>query len=164
MPAYAVCLAFVVLTTSLPGAYQTLYGYRATIQEGVAGRDSMVEENAQIFIEKANAIKEKVEDAFRTRTLYLRDDKTIHWVKDTYISYAASPIPVVYSGIATDTMTEADMIQRINESHAKYLYADMVEGNPAALFSSMLNGEEFEYETFYEITEENGALRLFKME
>lgn len=164
MPAYAVCLVFVILTTSLPGAYQTLYGYRATIQEGVAGRDSMVEENAQIFIEKANAIKEKDEDAFRTRTLYLRDDKTIHWVKDTYISYAASPIPVVYSGIATDTMTEADMIQRINESHAKYLYADTVEGNPAALFSSMLNGEEFEYETFYEITEENGALRLFKME
>ncbi len=164
VPAYGICLAFILLTTSLPGAYQTLYGYRTTLQEDIAGRDSMVEEDAQIFIEKANAIKEKDEDAFRTRTLYLRDDKTIHWIKDTYISYAASPIPVVYSGIATDTMTEADMIQRINESHAKYLYADSVEGNPGELFSGMLSGEEFEYETFYEITEENGALRLVKME
>lgn len=164
VPAYVICLAFVLLTTSLPGAYRTLYGYRATLQEDIVGRESMVEADARTFIEKANNLKEEDEALFKTRTLYLRDDKTIHWVKDTYISYAASPIPVVYSGIATDTMTEGDMVQRINESHAKYLYADRVEGNPAALFSGMLNGEEFEYETFYEIIEENGALQLVKIQ
>lgn len=164
VPAYAVCLAFVLFTTSLPGAYQTLYGYRETLQEDIAGRDSMVEADAHTFIEKANALKEKDGALFKTRTLYLRDDKTIHWIKDTYISYAASPIPVVYGGIATDTMIEADMVQRINESHAKYLYADKVEGNPGALFSGMLDGEDFEYETFYKIAEENGALRLVKIQ
>ena len=71
---------------------------------------------------------------------------------------------MVYGGIATDTMTEADMVKRINESHAKYLYADTVEGNPDDLFAGMLNGEAFEYETFYEIMEENGALRLRKIQ
>ena len=85
-------------------------------------------------------------------------------VKDTYISYEASPIPVVYSGIATDTLTEADMQKRIRESHAKYLYADRVEGNPDALFAGMLAGENFEYETFYEIIDTDGALRLVKIQ
>lgn len=163
LPAYGICLAFVLLTTSLPGAYRTLYGYRENLQEDIAGRASMVEEDARIFLEKANELKEKNEDIFETRILYLRDDKTIHWVKDTYISYEASPLPVVYGGIAADTMTEADMIQKIKESHAKYLYADTVEGNASTLFINMLNGENFEYETFYEIIEENGALRLVKI-
>lgn len=164
--AYGICLAFILLTTSMPGAYETLYGYRTDLQENIAGRDSMVEAEAHLFLEKANILKAESdnEDLFTTRTLYLRDDKTIHWVKDTYISYQASPIPVVYGGIATDTMTEADMERRIRESHAKYLYADTVEGNPAPLFAGMLNGTDFEYETFYEITEENGALRLLKIE
>ena len=165
MTAYGICFAFVVLTTSFPGAYQTLYGYRSSLEEEIAGRDSMVEEEAQLFMQKILQAKEQMqgEDIFKTRTLYLRDDHTIHWVKDTHISYAVSPVPVVYGGIATDTMTEPDMMQRIRESHADYLYADKVDGNPDALFAGMLSGEAFEYETFYRIIEENGVIRLQKL-
>ena len=61
-------------------------------------------------------------------------------------------------------MTEDDMVQRIKESHAKYLYADTVEGDPSMLFSNMLQGEKFSYETFYEIVEENGMITLVKIE
>ncbi len=165
MSAYGLCLAFVLVTTSFPGAYQTLYGYRTDLEKDIAGRDSMVEEDAKLFMQKVSQVKETMpeQDVLETRTLYLRDDHTIHWVKDTYISYAVSPVPVVYGGIATDTMTEADMVQRIKESHADYLYADKVEGNPNALFAGMLDGRDFEYETFYRIIEENGELRLQKM-
>ena len=92
--------------------------------------------------------------------MYLRDDKEIHWVKDTYISYEAAPAPVVYNGIATDTMTEADMLQKIEESHAAYVYADQVEGDPAPLFAGMMDGEEFQYETIYEIKKIDGAIKL----
>lgn len=163
---YGACLAFILLTTSLPGAYQTLYGYRETLAENLTGRADMIEADAQIFLEKAGRLKKEKADGeiFEKRTLYLRDDHVIHWIKDTYISYEASPIPVVYGGIATDTMTQADMEKRIRESHAKYLYADTVEGNPDALFADMLAGEPFEYETFYEIIDTDGALRLVKIQ
>lgn len=163
---YGACLAFILLTTSLSGAYQTLYGYKVALAENLSARADMIEEDAQIFLEKAGRlIEEKTDsDIFEKRTLYLRDEKVVHWVKDTYISYEASPIPVVYSGIATDTLTEADMQKRIRESHAKYLYADRVEGNPDALFAGMLAGENFEYETFYEIIDTDGALRLVKIQ
>ena len=163
---YGACLAFVLLTTSLPGAYQTLYGYRESLAENLSARADMIEEDAHIFLEKAGRLREEKADGdiFEKRTLYLRDEKVVHWVKDTYISYEASPIPVVYSGIATDTLTEADMQKRIRESHAKYLYADTVEGNPDALFAGMLAGESFEYETFYEIIDSDGALRLMKIQ
>ena len=164
--AYGICLAFVLLTTSLPGAYETLHGYRMALEENVTGRGEMIEDNAQIFLDKAADVKAENagRDIFEKRVLYLRDDHTIHWIKDTYISYQASPIPVVYGGIATDTMTQEDMVRRIRESHAKYLYADRVEGDPEALFAGMLNGEKFAYETFYEILEENGNLRLVKIQ
>lgn len=156
----------ILLTTSLPGAYQTLYGYRATVDSDLAGRSEMVEDNAELFLNRLFYLKAEKDDGdiFRTRTLYLRNDKEIHWVKDTYVSFEASPVPVVYGGIATDTMTEADMVQKIKESHADYLYADKVEGDPAHLFTEMLNGEAFQYETFYEIIEENGSIRLQKLE
>lgn len=164
--AYGICLGFVLLTTSLPGAYESLHGYRLTLRENITGRREMIETNAQFFMDKAAGIKAENadKDIFEKRVLYLRDDHTIHWIKDTYISYEASPIPVVYGGIATDTMTQEDMLRKIKDSHAKYLYADSVEGNPEALFAGMLEGEEFAYETFYEIREENGNLRLVKIQ
>ena len=164
--AYAICLAFVLATTSLPGAYETLHGYRQTLEENITGRGEMIEANAQIFLDKAAGIKAETTDKelFEKRVLYLRDDHTIHWIKDTYISYEASPIPVVYGGIATDTMTQEDMVRRIRESHAKYLYADTVEGNPDALFADMLGGESFEYEMFYEIIDTDGVMRLVKIQ
>lgn len=166
MSVYGACLAFILLTTSLPGAYQTLYGYKVDLAENLTGRTDMIEEDAQIFLEKAGCLREEKTDGeiFEKRTLYLRDDHVIHWIKDTYISYEASPIPVVYGGIATDTMTQADMVKRIRESHAKYLYADTVEGNPDSLFADMIAGESFEYETFYEIIDTDGALRLVKIQ
>lgn len=163
--AYGACLVAVVFTTSLPGTYHALYGYRQTVKKDYADRELMVEADARLFIEKAARLQETLDrELFETRTLYLRDDKTIHWIKDTYISYAASPIPVVYGGIATDTMTGEDMEKRIRESHAKYLYSDRVDGNPAALFKDMLTDETFECETFYEIENDGNNLRLVKLQ
>lgn len=165
MKAYGICLAFILLTTSIPGTYQMMHGYRTTLQENITGRSKMIESEAKIFLEKGRNLKVAYGDSiFEKRTLYLRDDQVIHWVKDTYISYEVSPIPVVYAGISTDTMTEADMVRKIEESHAKYLYADKVEGDPNALFENMMSGNAFEYETFYEIIEDNGSMKLKKIQ
>ena len=161
---YWICLAGVLLTTSLPGAYQTLYGYRDTLQQDLVQRDAMVEEEARIFKDKIEQALEtgSQSDLFETRTLYLRDNNTIHWVKDTYISYEVSPVPVVYGGIASDMKQEA-LLQSIRSSHADYLYADKVEGETVHLFEGMVEAP-FEYETFYEIKEENGRIILVPLQ
>ena len=160
MTGYGIALSVILLTTSLPGAYQTVYGYRNTLQEDMQQRDAMIEDEAGIFLEKIEQTREESEekDLFRTRTLYLRDNNTIHWVKDTYISFEAAPIPVVYGGIAAD-MDRQMMEQTIRSSHALYLYADKVEGDTTHLFEGMTTGT-FQYETFYKIIEENGVIRL----
>ena len=159
-----ICLAGILLTTSLPGAYQTLYGYRDTLQQDLVQRDAMVEEEARIFKDKIEQELETASrpDLFETRTLYLRDNNTIHWVKDTYISFEVAPVPVVYGGIASDMEQEA-LLQSIRSSHADYLYADKVEGDTSHLFESMVE-TPFEYETFYEIKEENGRIVLIPLQ
>lgn len=154
---YVFCLFFVLLTTSLPGAYQTLWGYRDTGKEDRAGREEMAKE-AETFIEKAAALKAEDDDLFLTRTLYLRDDDTIHWVKDTYISFYVSPVPVVYGGVSAD-MDEDAVKTAIQNSHAGYLYVDNVSGGVEKLFAQMTQGT-FACETFYEIKEENGNILL----
>lgn len=164
MKGLGICLAGILLTTSLPGAYQTVYGYRETVQEDVQQRDAMVETEARLFQDKIRQVKEESDrsDLFLTRTLYLRDNDTIHWVKDPYISFEVSPVPVVYGGIAA-TMDQAAMVQTIQSSHASYLYADKVAGDTAHLFEGMIE-DTFEYETFYEIKEENGTIKLIPLQ
>lgn len=161
---YVVCFLFVLLTTSLPGAYQTVHGYRMTLSEDVAQRDAMVEPEAQIFEEKIKQAMEESSqpDLFQKRILYLRDNNTIHWVKDTYISFEVAPVPVVYGGIAAD-MNQESMLQAVRSSHASYLYADQVEGNTEHLFEGMIENT-FEYETFYEIKEENNMIQLIPLQ
>lgn len=161
---FGICLAGIVLTTSLPGACQTVYGYRGTLEEDVQQRNAMVEAEARVFQKKIEQMQaESVQDdLFSTRTLYLRDNNTIHWVKDTYISFEVSPVPVVYGGIAAD-MVKEQMIETLRSSHASYLYADKVAGDTSHLFEGMLDGV-FEYETFYKISDENGVFKLIPMQ
>lgn len=156
---YVLCLLLVLLTTSLPGAYQTLFGYRDTVKEDRLGREEMAKE-AEPFISVATALKngDGGEDLFLQRILYLRDDDTIHWVKDTYISFYVSPVPVVYGGVAADMDVNA-LKQTTDDSHARYLYVDPVGGGIEKLFDGMTK-EPFVCETFYEITEENGSILL----
>ncbi|MDD6201610.1 MAG: hypothetical protein PUB13_01500 [Lachnospiraceae bacterium] len=155
---YLICLAIVLATTYHPGIFYSVYNYHAALAEEKENRDNMIEENAQLFLQKVA----ETEELTGKRTLYLRNDKEIHWVKDTYISYEASPAAVVYGGIATDTMDEGTMEQKIRESHAEFLYVDRVEGDPTPLFAGMLNEEPFEYETVYRVLNDNGKITLIK--
>lgn len=165
MYGYVICFTAILLTTSFPAAFQGLYRYRATLKEDIALREEMIEENAKIFLQKIALKKAETEDneIFTKRTLYLRDDETIHWVKDTYISYEASPVPVVYGGISS-SMNKEMLNKTIQDSHAAYLYADKVKGDTAHLFADMLKDGAFEYETIYEIEERDGVLILNKMD
>ena len=153
------CLLGIILTTNLPGAFHAIYGYRDTLWEQQLSRDQMIEEDAEKFL----SLTQTRTELWGKRVLYLRNDNVIHWVKDTYINFEASPIAVVYGGVDTKNMTEDDMFQKIKESHALYLYVDEVIGDPTPLFKEMIQDNAFEYGVLYQINMEEGNIQLTKM-
>ena len=157
--AYTIFFIFVLLTTNYVGMYTTLYGYRNTVEQNIKERNDMIDENAKRFL--------KVIDGetmlWGKRVLYLRDDNTIHWVKDTYVGNAVAPVAVVYNGIATDGMSQADIMNKIEESHAVYLYVDEVMGDAAPLFEGMLTDDDFAYDTLYVIQYTDNQIALEKV-
>lgn len=119
-------------------------------------RMDMVEEKGQRYIKNA-AIRPELTGR---RVLYLRDDRTIHWVKDSYISYEVSPVATVYAGIDTESMTVSDIDEQIRASHACYLYCDRVDGDLEEFFRDRVNGGAFQPETFYRIYDTEEGIQL----
>ncbi len=156
---YLYCLLFVLLTTNYPAVYHSLIGYQSEVTQQKQNNADMIDENAKIFLEDTNNKKE----LWGKRVLYLRNDNEIHWIKDTYVSFQASPIAVVYNGIDTERMTDEDMKKKMLESHASYLYVDKVKGNPEPLFNAYLDNEAFEYATIYAIHNKNNQIQLEKV-
>ena len=151
-----VCASFTLLTANYPGAFYALYGYQSALQADTEKRSSMIDPDGRIFIQKMDG----QEQYYGKRTLYLRDDLVTHWVKDTYISYEVSPQAVVYSGIS-DRMSFNEIEQKIRDSHAEFLYVDPVLKEENQALNSMC-GEPFSYGTMYQITEEQGRIRLIR--
>ncbi len=149
-------LLAILITTNYPGAYMALQGYRDNVAKQVEDNRGMIDKEAEKFVQ----LVENEKELWGKRVLYLRNDHEIHWVKDTYISYEVSPVAVIYKGIATDTMTKEDMTRQMNESHASYLYADCVPGDPQPLFNGIVLEEPFEYGTLYRMIQDNKTIRL----
>mgnify|MGYP003304817960 CR=1 FL=1 len=155
---YVIAMLGVCLCAQWPGTYHALGGYRSELETKQAERDAMVEEEALIFAEKTQDIwKEK-----GTRILYMRDGSKNHRVKDTYINYEVSPLGVVYGDITENLFQPEVCRQLIGQSHASYLYADSTQIESELLFTEMT--EEFQYETLYQIEEQQGTVRLLPVE
>lgn len=157
--AYLPIAVLVLLLTNVSDVKDALVLHKESAAEDLAGRIDMIEAAGQTYAEKCKEIPELPGN----RVLYLREDSTIHWVKDTYISYEVSPVATVYAGIDTGVMNEEDMIQRMRESHATYLYCDDVMGDATLLFENMMMEGAFEYETFYRILWNGGGVCLEKV-
>ncbi|MBR5596295.1 MAG: hypothetical protein IKW30_02685 [Lachnospiraceae bacterium] len=153
--AYGIVFAFVFLCAQWPGVYDAFVGYRNDIATKQVERDAMVEAEALLFKEKTKEVwKEK-----GTRVLYLRDGSKNHWVKDTYINYEVSPVGVVYGNVSESLYQPEECRRVIDESHAKYVYADATLLDNSQLFVGMT--EEFQYETLYEIVVQAGEIKLY---
>ena len=155
---------FIILTTDYEAAYSTLIGYHASIEEDIANRDSMIDENGRIFAQNVRDRK----DIWGSRLLYFRDDTVIHWVKDTYINHEVAPVAVVYTGLNPSTMGGEDIINQIYVNHASYVYMEdtteleITNTMEAIMSEYMPDGEAFEYETVYKVDETNGKVTLIK--
>ena len=148
-------LVFILATTDYPAYYDMLFGYREKSEELLNVRKDMIDDDGRLFIEKAINISELTGH----RILYLRDANVSHRVKDTYINYEVSPVPVVYDGFDAKNSSTDDIISKMNTFHAAYLYVDPQDGGEE-LFAPLLKDNRFSYSEIYRIDSEEGIPKL----
>lgn len=152
------CLAFVLLTTDYQAAYRGLIGYRNGITEVLEQRDEIVDVAAERFCESVNAGRRESIG----RVLYLRDISDVSWVRNTYISFEAAPVSVMYGNMDADNIESQDIVNAIQNAHAGFLYVDKLEGSGSKAFTLLTDNEEFEYSCLYQVVDLGGEVRLTK--
>ena len=150
-----ICLAFVLLTTDYAGAYRAIWGYREKTDEILSEREEIVDQDARDFLDRIGAGTKKSPG----RVLYLRDCSDVSWVRNTYISFEAAPVSVMYGNIDPQNTGAEDVAAAVREAHAGYLYVEELTGSGAFL-SELLPDGSFEYGRLYQVTEEGGSLFL----
>lgn len=153
---YCICVAFVMVSTDIPAYLKTVYLYRNSVAEETEERYAVVDESGRQYINVVAGNK----TLWGHRVLYLRDADSAHWVKDTYISYYASPVPTVYESFSVSN-DGADYIKElIMKNHASYLYVEPQKEDASSLFSNFIGDDSFKYATIYSIVEDAQGIRL----
>ncbi|MCR5342003.1 MAG: hypothetical protein K6E70_01395 [Butyrivibrio sp.] len=153
---YILIILFVLLNADYVGTYNSLYGYRKTLEEKAAYNADMIDDGGQRFIEALYGHRV----LWGHRVLNLRSGDPGHWVHDTYLSKEVSPVPAVY-----DTLTESDdaitLTDKIRKSHAEYVFAESAQLYDKNAFSGFMeNGEEFEFWKLYKVEDTGDSLKL----
>lgn len=154
----AVCALFILLTADYTGAYRGIWGYRDTV-------DTVLEERAEIINQAAKQLLSRIgagESESIGRVLYLRDISDVSWVRNTYISFEAAPVSMMYGNVDTQSFSEQDLINAVADAHADFVYVDELQGNGQELFASFLDGQELEYGCLYQVSETDGGMEMRK--
>ena len=155
---YAVLAAAVLLCANWGAVYDGMIGYRQRLDDDLQARSNMITEASEEFLEKMS----KQDVGSGMRVLYLKNAQdAAQWVKNTYISFEASPVSVLFGGIGEDT-TSGQVWELVQASHAGYLYADETDEALKELFTPYT--EEFAWKTLYRIQMNDGTLILERAE
>ena len=112
--ATAVFLAIPLLTAGYAGEVRAFITYRESRESDLAIREETIDPEGRAFLKY---LADHPELADTGRILFLRDASLNHRVKDIYISYEASPVPVVYADYSPG-MTEDEIRALQTEYHA----------------------------------------------
>lgn len=155
---YAVLAAAVLLCANWGAVYDGMIGYRERLDDDLQARSNMITEASEEFLEKMS----KQDVGSGMRVLYLKNAQdAAQWVRNTYISFEASPVSVLFGGIGEDT-TSGQVWELVQASHAGYLYADETDEALKELFAPYT--EEFAWKTLYRIQMNDGTLMLERAE
>ncbi len=155
---YAVLAAAVLLCANWGAVYDGMIGYRQRLDDDLQARSNMITEASEEFLEKMS----KQDVGSGMRVLYLKNAQdAAQWVRNTYISFEASPVSVLFGGIGEDT-TSGQVWELVQASHAGYLYADETDEALKELFTPYT--EEFAWKTLYQIKMNDGTLILERAE
>ena len=155
---YAVLAAAVLLCANWGAVYDGMIGYRQSLDDDLQARSNMITEASEEFLEKMS----KQDVGSGMRVLYLKNAQdAAQWVRNTYISFEASPVSVLFGGIGEDT-TSGQVWELVQASHAGYLYADETDEALKELFTPYT--KEFAWKTLYRIKMNDGTLILERAE
>lgn len=155
---YAALAAAVLLCANWGAVYDGMIGYRQRLDDDLQARSNMITEASEEFLEKMS----KQDVGSGMRVLYLKNAQdAAQWVRNTYISFEASPVSVLFGGIGEDT-TSGQVWELVQASHAGYLYADETDEALKELFAPYT--EEFAWKTLYRIQMNDGTLTLERAE
>lgn len=155
---YAVLVSAVLLCANWGAVYDGMIGYRQTKDADLEARAEMITETSEEFLEKMSG----QDVGSGMRVLYLKNSQeAAQWVRNTYISFEASPVSVLFGGIGEET-TSGQIWELVQASHAGYLYADETDEALKELFAPYT--EEFSWKTLYRIQMNDGTLTLEKAE
>ncbi|MGN0300680.1 MAG: hypothetical protein ACI4C2_04950, partial [Lachnospiraceae bacterium] len=147
-----VFILFVMLTCDYNSAYRGLIGYREDVETNTANAESMIDEEAKMFLQSIGAENKDIEG----RVLYIRDVSDISWVRSTYINFYAAPMSVMYANVDGSSMTDTDIIKAIDDAHAEYIYSERI-ANDDNLWDNLVSGD-FVYSTLYKVNNDNGVV------
>lgn len=129
------CAMVILLCADWPAVWQASVGYRAERSADLAYRDSFQDASSRGFLTQSDALWRGLTELpggfHGCRVLYLRDDARPVWMGNTYISYEASPVAVVFGSVSLreDAQNDAQqLLNTIGTSHAQYLYTEAPQG------------------------------------
>ena len=145
--------ATVLLTVDYSAIAYAYGGYYAEREQALTDRQSMIGEVESTFL---NTISGKTQ-LYGNRVIFIQDATEIHWIRNTYTNFYASPIPVVYASLYAEELTAEAILNQISTLHGSYIYIQEMDADIGTILQQyMLDGDEFQYNKVYEIVEDNG--------
>lgn len=110
----------VLLTSDYQSAYRALWGYRTDVSQELVRRDEILDDAARQFIKDVGGGASTT----RGRVLYIRDLSDVSWVRNTYISFEASPVSVMYANVDLQNTTKEELWSLMEQAHAECIYIE----------------------------------------
>lgn len=156
---YLCVILFVALTAGYQVGYYGLVGYRKDVQAKLEERADMIGGDERQFLDRVQVLKTDN----GTRVCYIRRGDVPRWVNNSYASYEASPISVVYKSINLDDAPTDWMVQEIRASHAAYLYVEKTDADIGAVFDEITQEGTFSYGMLYDIADDGTEMKLTQL-
>ena len=159
---YGVYLCFIFLVALTAGwrvGYDGLVGYRNDREVQLTERASMIGEDEEMFLHAIEGFDIKS----GARVCCIRRGDVPRWVNNTYLSYEASPLSVVYKGINLADAPTDWMVQEIRASHASYLYAEETDADAGAVFDELVQEGTFACGVLYHIADDGTNMKLTRV-
>ncbi len=144
--ALLVLAVLVLLASDYSGVYRHLWGYRKDVSQNEKTYYDMVGDEGR-------AIVKALDDPsyHGKRVLVFKDGRSFYWVHNAYISKEASPVPLVYGSYDCGEDSKESIKDKIDASHAEYIYVADETGEARELFSGLIR--EYEAGKVYRISE-----------
>ena len=169
---YLVLILFVALTAGYKSGYYGLVGYHNDVEEHLADRNAVLDEDALTFLQELQSIDLKHGGASETapsilsgtRVCYIQRDDEPRWVRNSYTNFEASPVSVVYKSVNLNDAPADWMAQEIRDTHAFYLYVEDTDADAAGVFAEMMVEGTFSCEKLYKIEDKGTKLILIELQ